>query len=106
VAVKVNFNLTVYTPPALDQINWGLSIYTGPVLDGDNFALVVYSPPALDAVNFVLSGGVPYYGVLEYWTGAAWAKGLLKTYLAGSWQAKNLKRWDGTQWLLINSTKA
>jgi hypothetical protein len=28
----------------------------------------------------------------------------LKTYLGGSWQSKPLKRWSGTEWLLIDTT--
>jgi hypothetical protein len=50
------------------------------------------------------SGGPTYYGILKRWTGAAWVKELLKVYLAGSWQTKPLKFWDGSQWRLVDTT--
>lgn len=53
---------------------------------------------------FGTAGGPTYYGILKRWTGAAWVKEPLKTYLASTWQAKSLKRWDGAQWLTIDTT--
>ena len=45
-----------------------------------------------------------YYGILKRWTGAAWVKEPLATYLAGSWQSKPLKVWTGAAWETIDTT--
>jgi hypothetical protein len=50
------------------------------------------------------TGGATYYGIFKRWTGAAWVKEPLKTFLSGSWQSKPLKRWSGAAWLLIDTT--
>jgi hypothetical protein len=109
-----------YVPPALNAVNFAL-ISTTPVAPGarhlSSSALSVYSPPALSAVDFVLStftapanAGVLFelaialYGILKYYTGAAFEKIPLKAYVSGSWQAKALKRWSGTEWLQVDTT--
>jgi hypothetical protein len=51
-----------------------------------------------------VSAGVTYFGILKRWTGIAWEKEPLKTYLTGSWQSKPLKRWTGTEWKTIDTT--
>jgi hypothetical protein len=48
--------------------------------------------------------GPTYYGILKRWAGASWVKEPLKVYLAGLWQTKPLKYWDGTAWRLIDTT--
>ena len=103
-SVKINFPLTVYTPPVVNDVDFALSIYS-PTLDGDNFALILYTPPALDEVDFSFGGAPPgeYYGILKRWTGSTWIKEPLKIYL-GSWQTKPLKRWDSSQWREIDTT--
>ncbi len=54
---------------------------------------------------FEVSGSPPaFFGLLIRRTGAVWLKEPLKTYLAGSWQSKSLKRWDETGWKLIDTT--
>lgn len=45
-----------------------------------------------------------YFGILKRWTGAAWTKAKLKTYLGGSFQEKPLKWWNGSGWKLIDTT--
>ena len=50
-------------------------------------------------------GGV-YFGALKYHTGSTWVKGLMKIYIGGTWQTKPLKRWDGTKWLIVDTTGA
>ena len=52
---------------------------------------------------FGVASGVTYFGVLKRWTGVAWVKEPLKTYLAGSFQSKPLKRWNGSEWKLIDT---
>lgn len=52
---------------------------------------------------FGTTGG-SFVGVLRRWTGAAWVKAKLKTYLSGTWQEKPLKVWTGTTWGLIDTT--
>ena len=47
--------------------------------------------------------GVVYFGRLKVWTGATWALKVLKVW-TGAWTQKPLKRWDGSNWVLINST--
>lgn len=53
---------------------------------------------------FFPSGSAPtYFGILKRWTGASWIKEPLKVYL-GSFVSKPLKRWNGTEWKLIDTT--
>ena len=47
-----------------------------------------------------------YYGILKRWSGATWMKEPLKIFLQDSWQLKPLKRWDGTDWVIIDTTGA
>lgn len=51
-----------------------------------------------------LGGGPTYFGILKRWTGAAWTKAKLKTYLGGSFVAKTTKRWNGSTWVEIDVT--
>jgi len=61
-------------------------------------------PAIVAASYFDAAGGAPtYFGILRRWTGSAWAKAKLMAY-AGSWTAKPLKRWDGSQWRLVDTT--
>lgn len=52
---------------------------------------------------FGQTGAPSYFGILKRWAGAAWVKEPLKVYL-GSWQSKPLKRWNGTEWKLVDTT--
>jgi hypothetical protein len=45
-----------------------------------------------------------YYGILKRWSGAIWMKESLKIFLQDSWQLKPLKRWNGTDWVIIDTT--
>lgn len=53
---------------------------------------------------FGVAEGITYFGILKRWTGSIWIKEPLKTYLAGSFQSKPLKRWDGGEWKLVDTT--
>ena len=46
----------------------------------------------------------PYFGILKRWTGIAWVKAKLMVRVGGIWIAKTLNRWDGNQWLKIDTT--
>jgi len=93
--VRLNFELTEYTPPAVDAVNYTIGEFDI-VLDGDDFELTEYTPPALDEVNFSF-GGTVYDAILKTYNGAAWVKGLLKTY-NGAFVKKPLKVYLGTVW--------
>jgi hypothetical protein len=53
------------------------------------------------AKGFWEASGIAYYGILKRWAGS-WIETSLKVF-TGTWQTKPLKRWDGTEWKLINS---
>lgn len=109
-----------YTPPALNAVNFALAVQTPPTPGARHLlasALAAYSPPSLNAVDFVLSIftapanvgvlfelGAALYGILKYYTGAIFEKIPLKVYVSGSWQAKAMKRWSGTEWLQVDTT--
>jgi hypothetical protein len=107
-----------YVPPPL-VVTWAYNYSKEQVIDWPG--AVAYVPPPVQGWwtnNFSygqdwifdirsaisIGGGVTYYGVLKRWTGLAWIKEPLKTYLAGSWQTKPLYRWDGAEWKLIDTT--
>ena len=46
---------------------------------------------------------VSYFGILKRWTGSLWAKAKLMIY-TGTWQAKKLYRWNGSEWKEIDAT--
>lgn len=48
--------------------------------------------------------GPSYDGILKRYSGAAWVKEPLETFLAESWQEKPLKRWNGAAWVLVDTT--
>jgi hypothetical protein len=101
----VNFALTVYSPTSINRVGASLSEYTQPENDAVNFSLSIYVPIVFNGIDFDLAGAaVSYYGILKRWTGAAWIKEPVKTWLADSWQSKSLKRWTGADWLLIDTT--
>lgn len=102
----VNFELSVYSVPALDNVDNGLSIYSKTFGAGANFELAVYAMPLLNAVNFALSiigSVIEYFGILKRWNGSAWIKAKLKSF-NGTFIEKPLKFYDGSQWLLIDTT--
>jgi hypothetical protein len=55
-------------------------------------------------VQAIAGAAISYYGILRRWTGAAWVKAILRTYLAGSWQNKPLYVWTGSAWGLVDTT--
>lgn len=57
----------------------------------------------LVADDFFETSAVTYAGILRRWTGSAWVKAQLKTYLAGSWQDKPLYVWTGSTWGLVDT---
>ena len=72
-----------------------------------------FQPPAaagtvfdwyLDMYMVQPTGGITYYGTLKRWNGSIWVKEPMKVYLSGSWQLKDVKRWDGSEWKLIDTT--
>lgn len=83
----------------------GTDIYLYGVLDGVPTTLRI-----IQSTDIILSdptvpretGGETYYGVLRVWNGALWAAKTLKVYM-GSWNTKPLKRYSGTEWLLVQS---
>ncbi len=48
--------------------------------------------------------GITYFGILKRWSGSIWGKEPLKMYLAGSWQSKKLKRYDSSEWKIIDTS--
>jgi hypothetical protein len=112
--------MPVYTPPALNAVDFELVVqpshsvapyvmtltsYTVPALNAVDFALVTYTQPDYNTIDFeLLDAIITYYGILKYWTGAIWERGLLKSYNGGSFVAKPLKLWDGAIWQDIDAT--
>ncbi len=38
--------------------------------------------------------------VLKYWTGSAWAAGIVKRHNGSTWEQVALKRWNGSAWVI------
>jgi hypothetical protein len=103
----VNFSLTSYSIPTLDNVDSSLGVYSETFADGDNFELIVYTSPLLNAVNFVLSligETIEYFGILKRWNSTAWVKAKMLVYNGTSWQSKSLKYYNGSEWLLVDTT--
>jgi hypothetical protein len=100
----VDFALTARTPENVDPYTMALSVYSVPALNAIDFAVATYTPPVYNTVDFELVAAlITYYGILKRWTGAIWERALLKVY-TGSFEAKPVKRWDGSNWLEIDAT--
>jgi hypothetical protein len=52
---------------------------------------------------FGVSSPSQYFCILKRWTGAEWVKSKLMVY-NGTWQAKKLKRWNGSAWKEVDAT--
>jgi hypothetical protein len=60
--------------------------------------------PTIAGEFFEKGGGVTYYGTLKVWTGSVWDKLPSADYLVNRFVAKSVKRWDGSHWLLMDTT--